>query len=389
VPAGVFEEAETAAAALGRCLERLDADLLDVEGAKRLVDLFTRCERYAVAGRGTTAARVAKAVNWRRSAHRSPAEWLAGTTGRSVAAAGRELDTARKLEDLPETAAAFRGGELSEAQAAEIAASASLDPSSESRMLSTVRDGAPFKTVREQCRETAMRATDDETKARWLHDTRNAYVGTSSAGHLLLHAELSPDVGAQVRSVLEQVTDQLFREARREGRTELRSAYMADAVTRVMTGETTPPPAEVRLHADLAPIVRGFAEPGERCHLEGVGPIPVSMASALLQDSRITVMGHDGDDITTVSSPTRTIPARLRRWVESAYPECGRTGCASTVRLQIDHIRGVEDGGETTKANLWRLCAHDHHLKTHRRWRVVHDEHGNLDLVPPEPEAPP
>jgi hypothetical protein len=385
----VFEEAETAVAALGRCLEQLDADLLDVDGAKRLVDLFTRCERYAVAGRGTTAARVAKAVNWKRAGHRNPAEWLAGATGQSVAAAGRELDTARKLEELHETAAAFRAGELSEAQATEIAASASLDPSSESRLLSTVRAGAPFRTVREQCRETAMRATDDEAKTRWLHDTRTAHIGTTSSGHFLLHAELAPDLGAQVRSVLEQVTDNLFREARREGRTELRSAYMADAVVGLATGSITPPPAEVRLHTDLAPIVRGYAEPGERCHLEGVGPIPVSMARTLLQDARITVMGHDRDDITTVSSPTRTIPARLRRWVESAYPECGRNGCASTFRLQIDHIQGVEDGGETAKANLWRLCGHDHHLKTHCRWQVVRDEHGNLDLVPPEPEAPP
>jgi hypothetical protein len=306
-----------------------------------------------------------------------------------VAAASRELDTARKLQDLPETDAAFRAGELSGAQATEIAASASLDPSSESRLLRTVRDGAPFRTVRDQCRETAMRATDDQASTRRLHDTRHAYIGTTSTGHFLLHAELSPDLGAQVRSVLEHVTDTLFREARREGRTELRSAYMADAVVGLMTGTITPPPAEVRLHADLAPIVRGYAEPGERCHLEGVGRIPVSMARALLQDSRITVMGHEGDDITTVSSPTRTIPARLRRWVESAYPECGRTNCASTFRLQIDHIQAVEHGGETTKTNLWRLCAHDHHLKTHCKWRVVHDEHGNLDLVPPEPEAPP
>jgi hypothetical protein len=157
-----------------------------------------------------------------------------------------------------------------------------------------------------------------------------------------------------------------------------------------MTGAITPPPAEVRLHTDLAPLARGYAEPGEGCQLEGVGPVPVSMARALLQDSRITVMGHDGDDIATVSSPTRTIPARLRRWVESAYPECGRNGCASTFRLQIDHIHGVEDGGETAKANLWRLCGHDHYLKTHCKWRVVRDEHGHLDLVPPDyAEAPP
>ena len=93
---------------LGEVAAELDVDAVDVEGAKTLVDLFTRCERFAVAGRGLAAGRVAKAVNWKHSGHRNSAEWLASATGVSVGVAGRELETARKLEELPATAKAFR-----------------------------------------------------------------------------------------------------------------------------------------------------------------------------------------------------------------------------------------------------------------------------------------
>lgn len=130
---------------------------------------------------------------------------------------------------------------------------------------------------------------------------------------------------------------------------------------------------------------RGYALPGERCHVDGVGPVPVALANVMLQDAKVTVLRHDDHgDITSVSSPTRTIPARLRRWVEEAYPVCGRDGCDSTFRLEIDHIVPLADGGQTAKDNLWRLCGHDHHLKTYSRWRAVRHLDGTRDLVPPD-----
>ena len=45
----------------------------------------------------------------------------------------------------------------------------------------------------------------------------------------------------------------------------------------------------------------------------------------------------DAGEITNVSSPGRTIPSRLRRWVEEAFPTCGRTGCDSRFALEIAH----------------------------------------------------
>jgi len=136
MPVALFEKARSAVQLLGEVAGELEGGVLDVEGAKVLVDVLTRCERLAVAGRGVAALRVATAVNWKHAGHRNPAEWLASTTGVSVGDAARELETAARLEELTATAAAFRAGELSGAQASEIAASASVDPHAEASLLS-------------------------------------------------------------------------------------------------------------------------------------------------------------------------------------------------------------------------------------------------------------
>jgi len=385
----VFEQARTAARLLGEITASLDGDALDLEGAKTLVDVFTRCERFAQAGRGVAARRVATGINWKHAGHRNPAEWLASTTGNSVGEASRELETARQLEELPETAQAFRSGELSQSQTSEIAASATADPEAEGTLLATARDGGSFRAVRDRCREVSMRASDDAARARRLHETRNARTYPSADGHVSLHADFSPEVGARVRSVLEQKTNELFRTARAAGTTELRAAYAADALSALILGETPVPSPDVRLHLDGAPLDRGYAEPGERCHIDGVGPVPVAIAKAMLADAKITVLHHDErGDITNVSAPGRTIPARLRRWIEEAYPTCGRAGCDSSFRLEIDHIVPLAAGGATAKDNLWRLCGHDHHLKTYRGWTAVQLTDGTWDLQPPDGHPP-
>jgi hypothetical protein len=53
----------------------------------------------------------------------------------------------------------------------------------------------------------------------------------------VLHASLSPDDAARVHSAPETKTGEIFAAARAAGRVELRSAYVADAVVALMTGD--------------------------------------------------------------------------------------------------------------------------------------------------------
>jgi 5-methylcytosine-specific restriction endonuclease McrA len=202
-------------------------------------------------------------------------------------------------------------------------------------------------------------------------------------GAFRMDVRLAPDEGAWIKSLIDHQTDEIFQAARSAGRLEPRAAYAADALVALLRGERPATEPEVRLEGDLAAIARGYCEPGERMELVGIGPVPVTIARGLLNDARVSILSREGTEITRITSPKRTIPAALRRWLERAYPRCGHLGCGSQERLQIDHVIPIEDGGPTEKANLWRLCTYHHKLKTFYGWQAVGSE-GQRRLVPPD-----
>ena len=365
----------------------LDPIALDGRQAADLFNYAARAERLCAAIRSRLARRVEETKVWRESGHRSAAHWVAEATGETVGAACRALETARALDTLPDTGAAFRSGRLSEVQAAEVAGAAAADPHAEAELLEAA-GSTSVKGLRDRCRQVRAGAVDDDRAwARRLHESRRAHKWTDPDGAYRLEARLAPDAGAWFDSAWEAHIDRIFREARRAGRHEPRAAYAADALV-ALASEGTCKPVEVRVTVDSAALARGHTEAGERCEIDKIGPVPVTTARALLDDARVSVLVREGDDITTVSSPRRMIPAKLRRALEARYPTCGVQCCPNDRFLQIDHIVPVEQRGPTELANLWRLCTHHHALKTHGDWRVV-GKNGDRDLVPGEGRGPP
>ena len=251
----------------------------------------------------------------------------------------RTLETARRLEELPETADAFRAGELSEAQAAEIAAAATFDPAAEHRLLETVRGSKSFKGVRDACREVSMRAVDDREKARWLHEQRSAHWWTDGNGHWRLDAKLSPDDAAWVESALKLKTEEFFQAARARGETAPHAASPRRCAGRdrhrqrpeeaarrpsARGPESTRP--RLRRARRAMRARRHRADPGHH------GPRHARRRLGHARRPRRT------GDITHISSMSRTIPDKLRRYVEEAFPCCGVEGCTDDWRLEIDHI---------------------------------------------------
>jgi hypothetical protein len=244
------------------------------------------------------------------------------------------------------------------------------------------------KGLRDRCRQVRAGAeADDRAWARRLHTERSAHDWTDPDGAYCFNARMAPDAGARFSSAWKSHIDRIFVEARRAGRREPRAAYAADALV-ALAAEGPCKPVEVHVTVDSAALARGHTERGERCEIKGVGPAPVTTARALLDDARVSVLVRDGDDITAVSSPRRTIPAKLRRALEARYPRCGVKACANDQFLEIDHIVSIENHGPTEPPNLWRICTHHHALKTHGGWKVVGDN-GDRDLLPPDDPDPP
>jgi Domain of unknown function (DUF222)/HNH endonuclease len=368
-------------AELEQISHKLNARALEAQRAVVLFDDAARAERLCAAIKSRLARRVEETKVWRTSGHRSAAHWLAEATGATVGAAARTLETARALEHLPDTKAAFNAGRLSDVQAAEITSAAAADPAAEAELLEAAGTTS-VKGLRDRAREVRAGAeADDQAWARRLHVERRAHKWSDSDGAYCFGGRMAPDAGARFDSAWEAHIDRIFRDARRAGRREPRAAYAADALVALAT-EGPCKPVEIRVTVDSAALARGHTERGERCDITGVGSVPVSTARALLDDAAVMVLTKTGDDVTAVSSPKRVIPMKLRRALEARYPTCGVKGCANDQFLEIDHIVPLAEGGRTELANAWRICSHHHHLKTYFGWRVVEIAEG-LDLVPP------
>jgi hypothetical protein len=366
-------------------LEQISHELIpgtfDAQRAVALFNQAARAERLCTAIKARLARRIEETKVWRDSGHRSAAHWVAEATAATVGAAARTLETARALEQLPETDAAFRAGQLSDVQAAEITSAAVADPSAEAELLEAA-GATSVKGLRDRAREVRAGAeADDRAWARRLHVERRAHEWTDPDGAYRFEGRLAPDAGARFSSAWKTHIDRIFCDARRAGRREPRAAYAADALVALAT-EGPCKPVELRVTVDSAALARGHTENGERCEVDRVGPVPVTTARAPLDDAAVTVMLRKGDDITAVTSPKRTIPVKLRRAVEARYPTCGVKACANDQFLEIDHIVPLADHGYTEPDNLWRLCSHHHRLKTYGGWTVT-GKNGARDLVPP------
>jgi hypothetical protein len=297
---------------------QLNPGAFDGRRAAALFEDATRAERLCTSIKSRLARRVEDTKVWRESGSRSAAHWVAEATGETVGTASRTLETARALDALPETGAAFSAGRLSETQAAEVAGAAAADPRMETELLEAA-GSTSVKGLRDRCRQVRAGAeADDQAWARRLHVNRRAHEWTDPDGMYRMEARLPPDAGARFSSAWKAHTDRIFRDARRAGWREPHTAYAADALV-ALASEGPCKPVEVRVTVDSAALARGHTRSGERCEVTGVGPVPVTTARSLLDDAAVAVIRGDGDDITAVSSPKRTIPTKLRRALEARY----------------------------------------------------------------------
>ena len=208
-----------------------DAALLSSAHAERVVDEASSIERIASTVKALAAARVAETGGWRAEGDRSPAHHLARRTGTTVVQAASAIDTARRLETLPETSAAARRGELSAEAASAIAAAAGVDPRAEHALLETARR-VPLAELRERCARTVAAAqADPEARRARIHQRRSLRSYTDTGGEWHLHCRNNPEVGAAIMAALEPHREAIFRQARSEARHEPPEAYAADALT--------------------------------------------------------------------------------------------------------------------------------------------------------------
>jgi hypothetical protein len=142
------------------------------------------------------------------------------------------------------------------------------------------------------------------------------------------------------------------------------------------------PPAMVIAVVDHAALVRGYAEPAERCVIDGIGPVPVSTIEEMMRDAFLAAVVTDGVDIRSMVHLRRQPTAAQRTALMVRDPTCVIPGCDVTEGLEIDHVRGWVPTRHTTLDELARECPHHHYLKTYEGW-VLSGGPGHWKWDPP------
>jgi hypothetical protein len=369
---------------LRRVLSRLEPALLSGPQAVSLVEWFATVERLAAAGKAKVAARAVATNQWRRSGDRSPEHWLARLSGTTVGAAKDVLDTARRLEQLPETDRAVRAGRLSPQQASAVAEAAGADPDAERSLLAAAPEEslAELRGRAERVKAAARSAEDETAREERIRRSRSLRRSTAPDGAHELHARGTAADIATFWSRLQPFVDDQFKAARAEGRREPVDAYAFDALLAMSeSGGSAKPNTKVIVRVDLSAVRRGTTVPGETCEIAGYGPIPVTEALKQMNDAFLALVLTKGRDVCTVVHLGRQFTEHQKTALEWRDPECVVRGCHNAIRLERDHR---EDWAATRTTRLWaadRLCHHHHLLKT-QGWRLEAGN-GKRRLLPP------
>lgn len=372
---------------LRRVVEELAPDRLSGDDAKRVVAQFSTLERLAQAGRLLAARRVDATQSWAGGAHRSAAHWLAAETGDSVGSAAGLLRAAQDLVAGSATDRALRRGDLSLPQVREVTGAVAADPGSEQALLHGA-GGSSLQALREQCRRVRAAATDQRAAYARIHRSRCLRRWTDPDGTFRLDGRLTPDVGARIWARIEDEARAVRSDARRAGTHPPDRACAADALTRLVLGDAVSAPrASIIVRVDAAAYQRGSVRPGERCEVDGAGPVPVDVVRQLAAQASLSAAVADGSDVTAVSHLGRTINARLRTALVARDPVCVVPGCGNRRYLEIDHVVPLALGGRTELRNLARLCSFHHRQKTFEGFTLAGGP-GDWHWLPPPLDLP-
>ncbi|MBT2566400.1 DUF222 domain-containing protein [Arthrobacter sp. ISL-85] len=130
------------------------------------------------------------------------------------------------------------------------------------------------------------------------------------------------------------------------------------------------------LRADVLVTVPVFSLLGltdEPAMLDGLGPIPASMARKLVADGagsfyRVLVDPRVGAPL-EIGRKNYRLTETIKRWIRMRDAKCTFPGCTNrTPDNETDHLTAWQNGGTTGASNLAQLCPKHHRLKHHSRW---------------------
>lgn len=441
----MFVSTKTLRTEVGDFARRFDARSLTGDEAAGVLRELGQVRRLVDGLIAVTAARVDATAAYRGRGDRSAAESCAKALGSSAGEAKGMLAAGKAIAQSPALEDAARQGTITPTQAALIAATTAIAPAAEADLLEAAKAGLPALVAK--CIEVRADAEGEAERRARHRKNRRLRTWTDTDGMFAGAFALEPEIGGQIKAILDDAVQRSFRAHRGTGDHEPHEAYAADALAVAFLGDAE---AEVEAAAEAAErdaaggaatgagaavgagaaagaaegdvdagaaagggrnaggrgaaarrgrgtlitthvvisleaLLRGDAWPGERCEIPGVGPVSAEWVRSQLGAAFLTAIVADGTDIRTVAHFGRHINAKLRTALMVQGRVCDIEGCGARGYLEIDHRHDHAKRGPTALHNLGWLCAHHHRLKS-RGWILGPPGRasGKRVLIPPE-----
>src|SRR5918996_219091 len=244
----------------------LEADLLPVESARELFDEYAKVKKLAAYGEAMLASRIDDAAA------------VARATGTSMGVAKRTVETGVALKDAPEVGDALACGEVSLDQAAEITKAEQAKPGSAGELLKVAKEES-FHVLRDQARRVKLEAEQHTGLGERQRQARSARSYTDDLGMLDIHLQLQPHIGAPIVNCADAEASRLYREAKKNGAQEPFERHLADAYSKMLSGNgkgrTTRPELVVLVSHEVAKRGWKDVKEGEYCKTNTVVARPI------------------------------------------------------------------------------------------------------------------
>ena len=329
---------------------------------------------------------------WVSEGNASTAGWLSEQCRIARSTACERVRQARRLSELPGTAAAFGAGEISQGHVGVITRAAEQTGcealrDAEPILLEAARrlDARQLRYVTAQLRH-CLDPDGSLKEANRDFERRHLYLSELMDGMYAVDGLLDPEGGAVLRDALDALTGPPDRGDERTG-SQRRADSLVEMAHRHLDRGDLPQRGCQRPHLMVISQLDTLkAEPGApAAELVSRQPVPGELARRIACDCSMTrvELGLDSE-ILSVGRATRVIPAPMRRALILRDRHCQFPGCDRPARWSDGHhLRHWTDGGPTVLVNLALLCRRCHRRVHEGGWRLVRDPHGRIRPIPP------
>ncbi|MDQ3757579.1 MAG: HNH endonuclease [Actinomycetota bacterium] len=371
-------------------LERLAAAIEEADfpaDGQGLLEAYRLLDRFA--------AKLSQAVGefdasgeWGLDGAASAVAWLRHRAGLVPKAAASAVGTARRLRELPVTAAAWRDGSLSGGQVQAVVANvddrtAPQFAAQEADLVPMLADLSTSQTAKAMqfWRARAEALVDDAEPGL---PERAVYLSRGLAGRWVLNGDLDPEGGTLLATALRLATTEDGAEDPVRTPARRRADALADMARFFLDHQQHVPAGRHRPHLNVV-VQYDDVVAGRGGELVDGGLLDGASIRRLLCDASVHRVVTDGrSTILDYGTATRTVPRNLWSALALRDRHCRHDGCdRPSWWCDAHHVVPVLEGGPTSLDNLVLKCSRHHHLGHQRGWHEKLLPDGTLVVTDP------